>query len=104
MARTHTCRFQTVFSGQAVSHRLNKLQPASQYTLRIAATSESGQGVWSDDITFETPPMAPPAPVNLALRQEDDVIMMSWDAVSSDLTITYEAQAKTSGQDFSQVK
>lgn len=98
-----TCRFQAVYSGQAVSHRLLKLQPASRYTLRIAASSESGQGVWSDDITFETPPMAPPAPTDLALRQVDDVIVISWNAVSSDLPVTYEAQVKTPGQDFSQV-
>ena len=55
-------RFHEVFRGNGVTHRLARLQPDTKYTLKIAATSESGQGVWSDHVTFSTAPSPPPAP------------------------------------------
>ncbi len=60
--RTYVPRFHEVYSGTAVSHRLTRLQPDTEYLMRIAATSESGQGAWSDDVTFTTTPTPPPAP------------------------------------------
>ena len=54
-------RFHVVYRGTAINHRVAKLQPATDYTFRIAASSESGQGEWSDLTTFSTTP-SPPRP------------------------------------------
>ena len=97
-------RFQVVLEGQAVSFRIQRLQPSSQYTLRIASSSESGMGVWSDHVTYETLPLAPPTPAELALRQDDDLITVSWKPVDYHLPVTYDLQQAVVGGDFSQVR
>ena len=61
-------RFHEVYTGTAVSHRLTRLQPDTEYVMKIAAMSESGQGVWSDDVTFMTTPTTPPAPTGKPLE------------------------------------
>ena len=91
-----------MFTGSAVSHKLTRLVPASRYVLRIAASSQSGQGAWSDHLICETPPPAPPNPANLVMQQEGDVIVMSWGEVGHAHPVTYELQLKSGGQ-FSQV-
>ena len=92
-----------MYTGDAVTHKLQRLLPASRYTLRVAATSLSGQGAWSDLLTCETLPPGPGVPSDLVIRQEDDVIVMSWDEVEHSHPVTYELQLKLGGQDFVQV-
>ena len=87
-----------------MAHKLQRLNPDTKYTLRIAATSESGQGAWSDLLTCETLPPAPSAPADLALHQEDDVIVMSWADVKHSQPVIYELQLKVGAQDFTQVR
>lgn len=97
-------RFHTAYSGTGVGHKLQRLSPATQYSLRIATTSESGQGAWSDLLTCETLPLGPNSPRELMMRQKDDVIVMSWEIVDYHQPLNYELQLKTSsGQDFIQV-
>ena len=96
-------RFHTTYTGTGVGHRLQRLTPATHYSLRIAASSDSGQGAWSDLLTCETLPTGPSAPLDLVMRWEDDVIVMSWEKVSHPLPVTYELQLKIGGQDFTQV-
>ena len=86
-----------------MSHKHQRLSPATNYSLRISATSESGQGVWSDLLTCETLPVGPSHPVDLVMQREGDVMMMSWKEVSHSLAVTYELQLKIGGQDFTQV-
>ena len=45
-----------------MTHRVTRLQADAKYTLKIAAVSESGQGAWSDHVTFSTAPPPPLAP------------------------------------------
>lgn len=91
-----------MYNGSAVAHKLQRLTPATQYSLRIAAVSPSGQGVWSDLLTCETLPPGPSAPAELTLKQDGDVIVMSWEKVDYDHPVTYELQLKSGGQDFTQ--
>jgi hypothetical protein len=96
-------RFHTTYTGTGVGHKLQRLTPSTRYTLRIAASSESGQGAWSDLLTCETLPVGPSPPLDLVMRQEGDVIMMSWEEVGHSLSVTYELQLKIGRQDFTQV-
>jgi len=57
-----------VYSGTGIHHRLTRLQSDTDYTLRIAAASESGQGVWSDDVTYSTTPNPPSPPTSMSIR------------------------------------
>ena len=93
-------RFHTVYNGPAVAHKLQRLSPATKYSLRIAAVSPSGQGAWSDLLTCETLPPGPSAPAELTMWQDGDVIVMSWEEVSYEHPVTFELQLKTGGQDF----
>lgn len=122
-------RFHEVYSGNAVSHRLTRLLSDTEYVMRVAATSESGQGAWSDDVTFMTTPSLPPAPtgklrrshacvcvivtvssfVGLMLRQESkDTLKLCWQAVGEDqsYSVSYEVQVNSPlpGEDFVQVR
>ena len=54
-----------MYRGSGTSYRLSKLQPSSEYTVRVAAMSESGQGEWSDQVTFTTTPIPPPVPAGM---------------------------------------
>ena len=92
-----------MYAGSAVAHKLQRLKPATKYSLRIAASSESGQGAWSDHLTCETLPPEPSAPLDLSIHQEDDLIMLSWSEVKYTDPVAYEVQLKTGGQDFTQV-
>ena len=61
---THTSTFLVVYRGSGVNHRVTKLQQNTLYTFRIAASSVSGQGAWSDhmtSVTTPTPPLPPPS-------------------------------------------
>ena len=91
-----------MYSGSAIAHKLQRLTPNTTCTLRIAATSESGQGAWSDLLTCETLPPGPSVPLDLTIRQEGDVIVMLWGEVEQ--PVTYELQLKIGGQDFIQVR
>ena len=91
-----------MYSGSAIAHKLQRLTPNTTYTLQIAATSESGQGAWSDLLTCETLPPGPSVPLDLTIRQEGDVIVMSWGEVEQ--PVTYELQLKIGGQEFIQVR
>ena len=62
---THTPHRHVVYRGSAVSYRAVKLHPSTDYTFRIAACSESGQGEWSDHVTFSTTPTPPHPPTGL---------------------------------------
>ncbi len=94
--------------------------------MKIAAMSESGQGVWSDDVTFMTTPTTPPAPtgkhleivvkymcsqflisLDLVLRQESIKNMkLSWQPGGEvPYSVRYEVQVNSPlpRQDFIQV-
>ena len=122
-----------MYSGTAVGHRLTRLQPDTEYIVRIAAVSESGQGAWSDDVTFMTTPTPPLAPtgrlissnyevmlpyplailddsfpffLGLVVRQESkDAMKMAWQPGGEfPHFVRYEAQVKSPlGHDFVQV-
>ena len=93
-----------MYSGSAIAYKLQRLTPNTTYSLQIAATSESGQGAWSDLLTCETLPPSPSAPLDLTTRQNDDVIVMSWEDVEHNQPVTYELQLKIGGQDFVPVR
>ena len=57
-----SCSFRTVYRGSSTTHKATRLQTATEYTCRAAAISESGQGAWSEHVTFETLPSPPLAP------------------------------------------
>lgn len=97
--------FCELYRGTAAGHRLAKLAPASSYCFRIAAISESGQGVWSDHVTFETTPLPPAAPIDvLCERVSADRLQVSWAVAATPypLPLSYELQLKLAG-DFEQV-
>ena len=64
---SHPHRY-VVYRGSAVSYRAVKLHPSTDYTFRIAASSESGQGEWSDHVTFYTTPTPPHPPTGIGLQ------------------------------------
>ena len=96
-------RFHTAYSGTGVGHKLQRLTQSTQYILRISASLESGQGVWSDLLTCETLPLGPSAPTDLRMQVEGDVMVMSWGKVEHTDPVVYELQLKIGGQDFIQV-
>lgn len=115
-------RFHAVYRGADTTHRISRLQPSSQYTLRIAASSGSGQGEWSDEVTFTTTPASPPipsgefflsllpqltsceVPADLQLCQTGSKLMVTWTRVDFDLPLTYDAQIRqSSSRDYQQV-
>ena len=75
----------------------------TEYTLKVAAISESGQGDWSDHVTFVTTPTPPSAPMGLVLKQvSNDTLQLDWRAVDFPHPLTYEVQYRTanSNQDY----
>ena len=101
------CRFHEVYRGSAVTHRIVRLQPDSEYTLKIAAISESGQGEWSDRVTFLTTPIPPTAPVGIEFTQvSNSVLQLDWQAGEFPHPLIYEAQYRVANvnQDYQQVK
>ena len=57
-----SCRYALVYTGNSASHKINKLLPNMEYSLRVSATNESGRGSWSLPSTFATPPQPPATP------------------------------------------
>ncbi|XP_046573068.1 LOW QUALITY PROTEIN: fibronectin type-III domain-containing protein 3A-like [Haliotis rubra] len=53
--------FQTVYSGPAHNHKVNRLTELTSYEFRIYACNEAGQGPYSDTYTFSTTKAPPPA-------------------------------------------
>ena len=101
------CRFHEIFRGNAVTHRITRLQPDTEYILRVAASSASGQGEWSDDITFVTTPTPPTPPADLVLKQaSNEMLQLSWKPVGSTHPVIYEVQYRTANvnQDYQQVR
>ena len=99
-------RFHEVFHGSAVTHRITRLQPDTEYALKIAAVSPSGQGDWSDHVTFMTTPTPPVAPASVVLKQvSNDMLQLDWRAVDFPHPLIYEAQYRlaNSNQDYQQV-
>ena len=89
-----------------MTHRITRLQPDREYTLKVAAVSASGQGDWSDHVTFMTTPTPPVAPTGLVLTQvSNDALQLDWQAVDFPHPLVYEAQYRVanSNQDFQQV-
>lgn len=95
-----------MFRGNAVTHRITRLQPDTEYTLKIASISASGQGEWSDHVTFTTAPTPPAAPTGLVLKQvSNDSLQLVWQAVDFPHPLIYEAQYRVanSNQEYQQV-
>ena len=67
--------FRTVYQGSAATHKATRLQPATEYTFRAAAISESGQGAWSDHVTFKTLPTPPLAPTGTHLNKSVSIVL-----------------------------
>lgn len=100
------CRFHEVFSGTAVTHRITRLQPDSEYTLKVAAVSASGQGDWSDHVTFVTTPTPPVAPTGVVLScLSNEALELKWQPVGFSHPLIYEAQYRAANinQDYQQV-
>ena len=95
-----------MYQGSAVNYRISRLQPNTDYTLRIAAVSDSGQGVWSDGVTFSTTPTHPDAVAGVSLTQaENRTLRLEWIEGTYSEPLMYEAQYRplNSNQEFQQV-
>jgi hypothetical protein len=99
--------FHEVFSGISVTHRITRLQPDTEYTLKVAAVSASGQGEWSDHVTFSTTPTPPTAPLGVALScLSEQTLELKWQSVEFKHPLVYEAQYRVANvnQEYQQVR
>ena len=46
--------FTSVYKGPANFFKVNRLEESTNYAFRISATNETGQGAWSNILTFKT--------------------------------------------------
>lgn len=53
--------FIQIYDGINHSHKVSKLSEDTEYTFRICASNEAGQGPYSDHYTFKTTKAPPPA-------------------------------------------
>ena len=95
-----------MYSGNAVNHRVTRLQPSTKYIFRVAGISSSGQGEWSDHVVVMTTPPPPMVPRDLVMTQvSDTMLQLMWPASDSPYPMSYEAQyrvVQTTG-DYQQV-
>jgi hypothetical protein len=54
------CRFQSIYNGTGVSHKVSKLVENRVYRFRICASNEAGQGPYSPMYEFKTDYAHPP--------------------------------------------
>ncbi|KAG1708537.1 Fibronectin type-III domain-containing protein 3A [Nymphon striatum] len=59
--QTKQSSFIQIYHGVNHSHKVSKLSEDTEYTFRICASNEAGQGPYSDDYTFKTSKAPPPA-------------------------------------------
>ena len=73
--------------GNVHSYVLNKLQPETEYSVRVAACSALGEGMMSPPLVFRTDERMAGVPVMGAVEkiiQEDGKVVLSWSAQASD--------------------
>ena len=87
-------------------HRITRLLPETEYSLKIAAVSESGQGSWSNLQTFMTTPAPPMSPTGVSMMQvSNSTMQLEWRAGESPHPLIYEAQFRAANlnQEYTQV-
>ncbi|XP_055305314.1 fibronectin type-III domain-containing protein 3A-like isoform X5 [Sitodiplosis mosellana] len=80
---------------------LQKLQPSTEYTLRLAAINERGRSVYSDTVTYSTsgnPPSQPVAP--LLKHATPSSLHLTWSRRSQDEEFILQINDKESGHGF----
>lgn len=95
-----------MFSGNAITHRVTRLQPDTKYIFRVAAISSSGQGDWSDRVIVMTTPAPPMFPKGFVVTQlSSDMLEMAWQAVDCPYPVMYETQYRVAkrNQEYQQV-
>ncbi|KAM6960940.1 fibronectin type III domain containing 3Ba [Aplochiton taeniatus] len=75
-------RFMTIYRGPSHTYRVQRLTESSSYTFRIQATSDAGEGPFSDTQTFSTTKSVPPALKAPRVHQlEGNIGEVTWETI-----------------------
>ncbi|XP_064455512.1 fibronectin type-III domain-containing protein 3A-like isoform X2 [Ornithodoros turicata] len=76
--------FGVVYQGLSHSYKVSRLQEATAYRFRIQATSDAGEGQYSEPISFVTNRALPPAPkAPKATPQGETLCLLEWQPTRS---------------------
>ncbi|XP_031628985.1 fibronectin type-III domain-containing protein 3A isoform X2 [Contarinia nasturtii] len=82
-------------------YSLQKLQPSTEYTLRLAAINERGRSIYSDTVTYSTsgnPPSQPDTPI--LKHATSSSLHLTWSRRSQDEEYVLQINDKDSGHGF----
>lgn len=93
--------FVEVCKARGKQYTMQKLQPSSWYTFRLAAINERGQSQFSDTVTYSTSGNPPPQPAAPVLKHRTaSTIYLTWQRRSDDEEFVLQINDKESGHGF----
>ena len=99
LAESDNGDFQAVYAGNEKRFKLVRLKPRTGYVIRICAANSSGEGSFSEGVSFYTLPQSPPTPRDLKAEWAGDKLLISWKDQIYD-TYTYLLQFRELGKEF----
>jgi hypothetical protein len=74
-----------MYKGAEVNFQLTSLAPGQSYRCRVCAVSSGGQGTWSNEAVFQTPPTVPHPPNDVCVsgKVTQSSAVLSWSELTS---------------------
>lgn len=93
--------FAEICKTRGKQYMLQKLQPSTAYTFRLAAINERGRSIYSDTVTYITSGNPPPQPVPPTLKHAtSSTLHLTWSRRSQDEEYTLQINEKDSEYGF----